>query len=164
MTFFFPLCHVVWMDETHQEWGMVTKSVSLCFLIRGPTVLSCAALFPSVKYCVCLPTFTPLLLTHQAQGYCLRLLDVLPAISLFPSHAYWNDPSNTARLICVTVMTSGPSTSMTLCCPQRKNIKKSTHMLSIIWCLPTSAALLTHDSPSRVSLLGCSHTSQSQLH
>lgn len=124
---------------------MVTKSVSLCFLIRGPTVLSCAALFPSVKYCVCLPTFTPLLLTHQAQGYCLRLLDVLPAISLFPSHAYWNDPSNTARLICVTVMTSGPSTSMTLCCPQRKNIKNQ-HT-----CSPSSDAYLLLQPSSRMT-------------
>lgn len=131
---------------------------SLCFL----TFLPCAACFPSVKYAVSLPTFTPLLQTHQAQACCCRLLSLLSTISHVSCHPYGDDSSNIACLIPVTAMTSAPSNTSVTLLPSEEEYKRSTHARRHLM-LTDFSSVLTRDS-SFQSLIGHSTALLSKEH
>lgn len=99
---------------------------------------SCTAHFPSVST---VSVFPPLLhccwhIRSMPSAVCPWSLALYPTMSLFSSHAYWNDSADTAHPISVIEMISSPNASMTLL-PLVEGKKKLRH---IIWWWSISVA------------------------
>lgn len=118
---------------------------------------SCTAHFPSVST---VSVFPPLLhccwhIRSMPSAVCPWSLALYPTMSLFSSHAYWNDSADTAHPISVIEMISSPNASMTLLPMVEGKKKIKAHHLMMIYFRSLLTCHLPLHSLMALSILLC---------